>query len=56
MVTAQEEVTDMVKSMGSVQKSDYSNNSGRFEIKVKLSSQNARDVIEKRLLSKKTGN
>ncbi|MBK7865799.1 MAG: BREX system P-loop protein BrxC [Ignavibacteriales bacterium] len=53
MVTAQEEVTDMVKSMGSVQKSDYSKILGRFEIKVKLSSQNARDVIEKRLLRKK---
>lgn len=53
IVTAQEEVTEMVKTMGQVEKSDFSKILARFEVKVKLSSQNAREVLQKRLLKKK---
>lgn len=53
MVTAQEEVTEMVKTMNAAQKSDFSKILGRFEVKPKLTSQNAQEVIKRRLLKKK---
>lgn len=53
MVTAQEEVTEMVKTMSASQKSDFSKIMARFEVRVNLTSQNAREVIQKRLLKKK---
>ncbi len=53
MVTAQEEVTEMVKTMTAAQKSDFSKIMARFEVRVNLTSQNAREVIQKRLLKKK---
>ncbi|GMU90219.1 MAG: hypothetical protein AMXMBFR49_24250 [Chlorobiota bacterium] len=53
MVTAQEEVTEMVKAMTAAQKSDFSKIMARFEVRVNLTSQNAREVIQKRLLKKK---
>lgn len=52
MVTAQEEVTEMVKDMTAAQKSDFSKILGRFEVKPKLTSQNAQEVIKRRLLKK----
>lgn len=53
MVTAQEEVTEMVKTMSAAQKSDFSKIMARFEVRANLTSQNAREVIQKRLLKKK---
>ncbi len=52
MITAQEEVTEMVKTINAVQKSDFSKILARFEVKPKLTSQNAQEVIKRRLLRK----
>lgn len=54
LVTSQEDMEQVVGDMSKSQKNDFSRIQARFSIKVPLSSANVDEVIEKRLLKKKT--
>ncbi|WP_439882178.1 BREX system P-loop protein BrxC [Pontibacter sp. MBLB2868] len=54
LVTSQEDMEKVVGDMNKAQQNDFSRIQARFKIKVPLTSANVDEVIEKRLLEKKT--